>query len=196
MPTQESTNVGRDRSVTTVEIRSALFAWLSAPGSAIIEEFPCERGRLDALMVNQALHGFEIKSDFDSLTRVEAQISSFARYCDSITFVAGPRLALKLLNFVPIWCGVVLAHRTAIGVSLVSLRSPKTNARVDALASLTLLAATELHDIARRESRARPKTKNEAVRLLASTLPFTTIRAHLSASLRRRGGAAADERQA
>ena len=183
------------RPVTTSEIRSALLQMLSARdgGSPILEEFTCESGRVDVLTTNQMLHGFEIKSDYDSLARVSFQITSYSRYCDALTFVAGPRLALKLLASVPVWCGVILAHRGAPGISLVALRTPKNNPRVDAQTSLSLLGTAELRAIARRESQARPRTKKDAVRLLASIVPFETIRDELSESLRRRASAAAGE---
>lgn len=162
-------------------------------GSTIFEEFTCESGRVDVLTTSQMLHGFEIKSDYDSLARVGFQIASYSRYCDALTFVAGPRLALKLLASVPVWCGVILAHRGGLGISLVVLRTPKNNPRVDAQTSLSILGTAELRAIARRESQARPKTKQDAVRLLASIVPFARIREQLSESLRRRAGVSTGE---
>lgn len=174
--------------VTTSEIRTTLISFLSRESRMhVCREFAHGTGRVDVLAVGDVLHCFEIKSDTDSLGRVQSQVDSFSRYCEALTFVGGPRLAIKLLNELPLWCGVWLAHRTPRGVVLTILRVAKTNPRADARATLHILSTVELRQLSRLLGQPRPKSKLHAVDSLAPTLPLATIRRHVTASIKQRG---------
>jgi hypothetical protein len=90
--------------LTASEITAALLRDLlgSHPDAVVLREFTCPAGRVDVLAITDALHGFEVKSDLDSLQRVEAQLAAYSRYCQTLTFVAGRTLAIQLLRMVPI----------------------------------------------------------------------------------------------
>jgi hypothetical protein len=152
-------------------------------------EFTHDAGRVDILAVGQSLRCFEIKSDTDSLARVQSQVTSFSSYCEELTFVAGPRLAIRLLDELPLWCGVWLAYRTTAGILLSVLRAAKTNPRADARATLHILSVAELRRLSRLVGHPRPKRKAHAIDSLAPTLPLTTIRRYVTASIRRRADA-------
>jgi len=173
--------------VTTSEIRTALIACLTRePKTHLRREFAHDTGRVDILAVGETLHCYEIKSDTDSLGRVQSQVDSFSQYCEALTFVGGPRLAIKLLRETPSWCGVWLAHRSPRGLVLTVLRLAKTNPRADARATLHILSAVELRRMSVLLGQSRPKTKLNAINSLAPVLPLARIRRYVTASLKRR----------
>ncbi len=172
---------GRD--LSELEIRTALIQSLAC-GKVVLEEFPASGGRLDLLAISgETLDGFEIKSDFDSLQRVDTQIAAFSQYCDTLTFVAGRRLALPLLSSLPLWCGVSLAYRsTTRQVIVIPLRHPRINPLVSATASISLLRRDELLAIIPRKGKAHIRRRALQEQLLAAR-SFGELRAYLSAAL-------------
>lgn len=177
------------------EIRNTLLQKVTF-GAIVHEEFPAAGGRLDLLaLYGDVLAGFEIKSDFDSLYRVDAQVASFSQFCDTLTFVAGRRLAVTLLRTLPIWCGVSLAYRTTSSqVKLLPLRHPKLNPFANAPASISLLRRNELLLILQRKGRSRASRRELQEELLA-LLSFAEVRAYLSSALMLRERKRFDELQ-
>lgn len=148
-------------SLTATEITVALVDDLleSHPTAVVLREFTCPAGRIDVLAITDRLSGFEVKSDFDSLQRLDAQLAAYSRYCQRLTFVAGRTLAIQLLRALPSWCGVRLAIRSEHGVSFLDLRESRRNPLADAQHAALLLHRAELRaltgDTEARGSRAK-----------------------------------------
>lgn len=169
--------------LSELEIRTAVIQSLAC-GAVVLEEFSSAGGRLDLLAVcDETLAGFEIKSDFDSLQRVDAQLAAFSQYCDTLTFVAGRRFALPLLRSLPVWCGVSLAYRTtARRVVLLPLRHPRENPLMSVDASLSLLRWHELAAIASPDVQTRMRRRELQEKLLTK-YSFGELRTCLSTAL-------------
>src|ERR1700752_2733932 len=80
------------------DIRSALRSWLLAEDGSkgdtvVIDELGicCGVVRIDLAVVNGTLHGYEIKSDIDSLRRLALQIELYSKVLDRATLVVGQR---------------------------------------------------------------------------------------------------------
>jgi hypothetical protein len=143
------------------QIRAALHASLSqrlAPGAVVIDEFGMGSCIADlAVFTPHALHVFEIKSDADTLRRLDRQAEVYGRACSTATLVAGPRLLASAASVVPAWWGVLVAadafvpregvHRICFDI----VRQPRPNPRQDRKQVAQLLWASE----ARAELRAR-----------------------------------------
>lgn len=188
----------RTRSIATAEIRTALRKSLAldTPSLLIVNEFSVGDGRLDVLAVGTELVGYEIKSDFDSLSRVSNQLACFSRYCDQLSFVAGPRFAARLLHTLPKWCGVVLAHASDEGVRLVDLRTARRNAAVDVVCQLSLLRKDELDTLALRNTRRTFPTKRKTIEAVAVNASFDDVTTFVTQSLKRRAALPSDSRRA
>ncbi len=96
------------------DIRSALRSRLlrdhgGEPSTVIVEELGVCRGqaRIDIAVVNGTMHGYEIKSDRDSLRRLSGQIGFYSRVLDRATLVAGDRHLTHAQHVVPRWWGVL-----------------------------------------------------------------------------------------
>lgn len=137
---------GQGRGLGDPEIRNALLVdlsrkYLGDPETALIEELGLCRGtvRVDLVVVNGALHGFEIKSDRDSLARLENQVEVYSKVLDHATLVVGRRHAAEATSLLPEWWGVVIADETPIGVQLRRVREDRWNPSRDARALVELV---------------------------------------------------------
>ena len=91
------------------EIRSVLRSRLSqkhtrTSRTVFIEELGLCRGqvRVDLSVVNGLLHGYEIKSDRDSLRRLSGQVELYGKVFDRATLVVGERHLAEALDNVQI----------------------------------------------------------------------------------------------
>ncbi len=104
--------------------------------TVLIDELGLGRGkvRVDIAVVNGSLHGFEIKSDRDSLRRLATQVDLYSQVLDRATLVVGERFAPLATSLVPDWWGVVRVSSTPGGLRFTTLRrsrlNPRRNARV------------------------------------------------------------------
>ncbi len=137
---------GNRNLLTDPEIRQALHPMLKEKyagesNTVFIEELGiCQgRGRIDIAVVNGKLHGYEIKSDRDSLRRLPRQVEVYSRVVDRATLVVGRRYLAKSLTLVPDWWGVIQVELGAEGVYFKTIRQGCSNPNVEARALVELL---------------------------------------------------------
>lgn len=77
----------------------------------IIEELGIRHGaaRVDIAVINGFMHGYEIKSDRDTLQRLPEQMHVFNSVFDKITLVVGKNHLYDAINIVPDWWGITVA---------------------------------------------------------------------------------------
>ncbi len=106
----------------------------------ILPEMVLGRGssRIDLAVVNGKLHGYEIKSDSDTLYRLEAQAEAYNAVFDEITIVVGSRHFVEVEKSVPNWWGILRAESCGERVELFKIRQPMANPQqsIQAIASL------------------------------------------------------------
>jgi hypothetical protein len=95
--------------------------------------------RVDLAAVNGSLHGFEIKSDRDSLRRLARQVDLYSQVLDRATLVVGERLAPFATSLVPAWWGVVRVSSEPRGLQFTNVRRSKLNPRWNARVLAELL---------------------------------------------------------
>lgn len=71
--------------------------------------------RIDIAVVNGMLHGFEIKSDQDTLQRLPEQMKAYNSVFDKMTLVVGKNNLYDAINIVPDWWGIMIAKINANG---------------------------------------------------------------------------------
>lgn len=154
----------------------------------ILEELGLKHGRtrIDLVVINDRLHGYEIKSDRDSLKRLTEQINIYSSIMDRVTLVVGYRHAYNALKMVPEWWGVRLAEKDeeSGAVFLSDARLPTDNPRVDINAIASLLWRDEALDILEEigESKGvRSKTRTDIYSRLVQVIEPR----HLCAMVRR-----------
>lgn len=119
------------------------------PDTIIIEELGLCQGeaRVDIAVVNGSIHGFEIKSNQDTLKRLAGQAAIYNRVLDSITLVVGSEHLDEALKIIPKWWGVVVAKEQFGGVCLRKKRKGKLNPGPDPLAVTQLLWREEALEV-------------------------------------------------
>lgn len=157
------------RPLADPEIRTALRTrLLSTHGhdadTIMVEELGLCQGqvRVDLAVVNGSIHGFEIKSDRDSLRRLANQIETYGKVLDRATLVVGSRHLEEALEQIPNWWGVVQVEATGKGPRFKSLRRGRKNPAQDPRMLVELLwreEALELleHRGAGRGLRSKPR---------------------------------------
>lgn len=83
----------------------------SGQPSEIFEEFGVRHGtaRIDLAVINGVMHGYEIKSDRDTLKRLPEQINEFNKVFDKLTLVVGKHHLYHAINIIPDWWGITIA---------------------------------------------------------------------------------------
>ena len=71
------------------------------------------RARVDLAVVNGQLHGYEIKSERDTLRRLSAQAAMYSRVFDRVTLVCSERHVSQALDIIPFWWEVLRIVPTA-----------------------------------------------------------------------------------
>jgi hypothetical protein len=143
--------------------------------------------RVDLAVVNGHLHGYEIKSDRDSLTRLATQITLYDKVLDYSTIVCTTRHLARAAERVPSHWGITAAVDTVGDLRLRRVRRAKLNRAGDKLAIAQLLWREEAAGLlrARGEVVAGRETRWDLWDRLA-LLPLTKLRGHVRDTLRAR----------
>jgi hypothetical protein len=178
------------------DIRRALIPRLLAEhrsdcSTLIIEELGLRHGktRADLVVVNGLLHGYEIKSDVDSLARFSRQVDGYNSTLTRATLVVGERLLPKALTMLPAWWGVIIAFQKSCTVELHPIRGAEDNPQLNPLSLAKLLwreeALTALNQVGVTSSLLR-KPKAELYRYLVAVTDFPFLQALVCGSLKSR----------
>lgn len=177
-----------DRLVSTNDsiIRAALIKELSTRHSSdvqarIIEELGVRHGhaRIDVAVVNGILHGYEIKSDRDTLKRLPEQMKEYNKVFDQITLVVGKHHVYDAINMVPDWWGIVIAktaNKSSVTFTVIRDADPNKNQRGVSIARL--LWKKEALEILENYGEARgyySKSRNQIYQRLSSMLDMQTL---------------------
>lgn len=146
-----------------LDIRTALRQKLrllhqSDSETLLLEELGLRHGaiRVDLAVVNGMLHGYELKSDRDSLARLPRQCEAYNAVFDRVTLVVGSRLAERAIGMVPLWWGIELAECNGNDrVGFATLREPLENPAPDPLAIAKLLWRDEALSLLIEQGHAR-----------------------------------------
>lgn len=191
MQGKKSETVLRDSHIRSVLLKELKLRFSNQEDDLILQEFGCNAARIDVAVVNGALHGFEIKSDCDSLERLGTQIVEYSKIFDYMTLVSGKKLLEVARRKVPVWWGISLAISTCDLVTIRELRRPKKNLILDPHSLAEMLWKREIIQCMRRfgfrhGSAKQPvdELRTEIVRLL----PTETLAAEVRVAIKKRGG--------
>ncbi len=128
------------------DIRGVLLQRLRARHSdendvAFLEELGLCRGQVfvDVAVVNGSIHGYEIKSDRDSLRRLAGQVAMYGRVLDRASLVVGAKHVEQAVVAVPPWWEIHVVEARSTGLHMKRLRRGCKNPARDARALVELL---------------------------------------------------------
>lgn len=182
-----------DRDIRTVLKEELIRRYAKDEDTLVLDELGIRHGaaRVDLVVVNHQLHGYEIKSDLDSLRRLPDQIKAYNSVMDRVTLVVGYRHAYDALRMVPEWWGVRLAEMKKPNgtVVLSDARSARDNPEVDLNAVTALLWRNEalalLEEIGA-ASGLRSKARREIYRRLVDSRDPDLLRFKIRQQLKSR----------
>jgi len=116
------------------------------PDTIVIEELGLCQGlsRVDVAVVNGSVHGYEIKSERDTLARLPSQSDTYNRVFDYVTIVTASNHARKIAKAVPNWWGIAVAVPKRCSLDIENKRPARLNRHVDPVALAQLLWRDEV----------------------------------------------------
>ena len=143
--------------------------------------------RADLAVANGHLHAFEIKSDFDSLRRLEGQIAIYLERFDKLTVVVAPKYLSSVLEMTPpqvaVWCA--LEEESGVRIKVVRAgrkqRVENRDVLIDYLLRDELYCFLSTHGIQVRRSDSRSHLVS-----LARMEPLSKLRAYVLHALKER----------
>ena len=152
------------------------------------------RGRVDIAVVNGQLHGYEIKSERDSLRRLGAQASLYSRVFDRATLVCSERHVSRALEIIPSWWEVLRIVPTAQDSTFKYVRRGRKNPNRDIQALAELLwreeavsLLTQRHALRGLRGKPRADLWDRICKLFRIDEVAAAVRAHLKATAAKRG---------
>jgi len=165
-----------DRDVREALHRKVLKEHHGDHNTLVLDELGLRHGtcRVDIAVVNGYLHGYEIKSDADTLERLPGQVSVYSAVLDRATLVVGEKHVQKARAFLPDWWSikvVTTGQRGALNFDTVQFCKP--NPSIDPVALAELLWRTEAVEILRALGAPEPFLRR----------PRATLYRHLSEAI-------------
>lgn len=148
----------------------------------IIEELGVRHGsvRIDIAVVNGIMHGYEIKSDRDTLDRLPEQMVEFNAVFDQITLVVGKQHLYQAMHLIPDWWGVQIAKTDVRNrVVFQTIREPEDNKEQDRISIARLLWREEALQILEEYDQAggvRSKPREFVYKRLADVLEIDILK--------------------
>jgi F420-0:gamma-glutamyl ligase-like protein len=120
----------------------------------VIDELGLNHGkcRADIAVVNGQFVGYEIKSNNDSLRRLEEQVKSYNAVFDKVSIIVGDRYIKSIQNYIPEWWGIIVSIRGSRGaVNFNIVRKAQINKNIDPISIAQLLWRNEAIEILRQK---------------------------------------------
>lgn len=147
----------------------------------IFEELGLKHGtvRVDIAVVNGVMHGYEIKSDRDTLQRLPEQMNVYNSVFDQVTIVVGKSHLYEVINIVPDWWGIIVAKiDSGNSVFFNHIREAGNNLGQDKVSIARFLWREEALEILEERNEAhgfRSKPRAEIYEKLANILDKETL---------------------
>jgi hypothetical protein len=183
--------VTRDPDIRSVLMQDLNRRFSDPDHDLILQEFGCNTSRIDVAIVNGSLHGFEIKSDSDSIARLAGQVEQYGMVFDFVTLICGRRLFSAAREVVPKWWGLRIATFEDGKVTLREIRSPKQNPSQDKAALARMLWKDEALRCLRKNGWKTVTSKNSAEQIwdeAAKRLAVKTLADEARLAIKARGG--------
>lgn len=155
----------------------------------IFEELGVRHGtaRIDIAVINGIMHGYEIKSDRDTLSRLPEQMAEYNAVFDKLTLVVGKHHLYNAINIIPDWWGIMVAKINANNeVVFYTIREAEDNQEQVGVSIARLLWREEALQILEEQNKAAgfySKTRGLIYERLANVLDVDTLKERVRETL-------------
>jgi hypothetical protein len=178
-----------------VQIKSALIDFLFHKGflkdAVLINELPVANWsrRADIAVANGKLYAFEIKSDFDTLKRLDAQVTTYLDRFDKVTVVTTPKYASLVVKDMPKQVEIWVAKETSTGVSFAVARRGQLSLVKNRRILAAFLHKSEIaHFLRQNGIAASPESSREDLAAPTDQLSVNKLRSFVLAAMKKRYG--------
>ena len=145
--------------------------------------------RIDVIIVNSELSGYEIKSDEDTLNRLLGQAETYGCVLDRAILVTTKRHVDHALGVLPNWWGIIVARAEHDDICLDSVRDPALNNQHVAFSLAQLLWREEALEELRLRDKSQglsKKARHYVWAALANAISLDELRSVVRARLKAR----------
>ena len=183
--------VSRDKDIRKHLLENTFSRFFSKKDTVVVNELDLCQGmaRVDIAVVNGYLHGYEIKSDADSLSRINSQAEIYNKVLEKVTVVSGTRHIEKLIVQTPIWWGITEVKYDGFKVVSKILRTPTINKEIDIFYLCRLLWKSEALGLLEKHGKSigcLSKNKFFLWKKIANEIPEQEIKNYVRESLKKR----------
>lgn len=178
-----------DASIRVVLRESLMDNYRDDPETAIFEELGVAHGaaRVDIAVVNGIMHGYEVKSDLDTLRRLPEQMEMYNSVFDKVTLVVGSTHLIAAFREIPEWWGVETARVDENGsVFFNKIREPHNNPQQQKISIARLLwrheALEKLKELGKADG-VRSKPREAIYERLAESLELEPLKKYVRSVL-------------
>ncbi|PEZ05545.1 hypothetical protein CN326_13860 [Bacillus sp. AFS018417] len=155
----------------------------------IINELGIDFGasRIDVAVVNGIIHGFEIKSECDTLIRLPRQMEYYNQLFERMTIVVAPKYYNEVKEIIPNWWGIKVV--SSKGDRLITKRKGRKKSSQELELLLKLLWKKELEalvDVLGYSKKLKKLKKHELLDLFKNEQDITSIKEFVYYSLKTR----------
>lgn len=139
--------------------------------------------RVDLAVIRKnKIYAYEIKSEGDSLARLEPQVKKYLEYFDKVTVITAPKHTSKALKMTPSNVGIWEISASTISI----IRRGKLSSKIDKLKFIDFMTVSDLIKFAKSERIALPNYKRSSLEQTLIFQPASKLRQHAVECLKRR----------
>jgi hypothetical protein len=180
-----------------IEIRAALHRkklnhHRHAPNTIVVDELGLvhAKARIDVAVINGCVHGYEIKSAVDKLTRLPNQLEFYQLCLEKLTVVCAENHVAEVSKKIPKWCGLMSARKGRRGgIEFLTMRKATKNPNVEKAKLAHLLWRSEVIDLLTHLKAPKPLLRKSRVDMydyVAKTMTLGEITAYVRQCLIKR----------
>ncbi|MEQ6378489.1 sce7726 family protein [Bacillaceae bacterium S4-13-56] len=159
------------------------------PATCIINELGIDFGasRIDVAVVNGIMHGYEIKSESDNLSRLPRQVKYYNKLFERMTIVTCSKYLDDVLEIIPTWWGVSVVSQKKD--RLISKRKGRLTSSQDKHFLLKLLWKKDLENLVDHlglPKKTKKMRKNKLISLFMEEADLSIIRPFVYSVLKER----------
>lgn len=141
--------------------------YLNRKNEITLFEMNVENSRVDLGRVNGHSTSYEIKTEFDSIVRLEKQVSDYSKVFEKVYIVTHPNHFEKIIKVAPEYCGIIVYKLNKGNCTFSTKRKALVNNNLDHLVQIKNLTSEEIRKILRYlKVNDIPKNRQERVNIL------------------------------
>ncbi|GGA90995.1 sce7726 family protein [Ornithinibacillus halotolerans] len=167
--------------------------FINDPSTIIVHELDVCSGSaiMDIAVINGKIHGFEIKSEHDTLERLQTQVNYYNKVFDTVTLVVSEKHLNKAVEIVPKWWGIYSVNSSnkdnTFKVNVI--KEPKLNDSVSIFNLCLMLWKPELISLLSQNGITKginSKTRRDLSKIVTESIDSETIVTFVKSTLKNR----------